>query len=105
MDGMAKQGDIHEGICGHGADCCPHSVTGTISSGSGDVYINGSPAARLNDDVIHNCPHCGTGYVSSASGKVIINGRGAARIGDKVTYPGGSGVITTASGNVAADNV
>ena len=103
MPAAARVTDEHEGICGHGALCCPHNVTGTIVAGSPDVSINGLAAARLNDAVIHDCPHCGTGYISSASGTVNINGRGAARLGDAVTYPGGGGVITTASGNVFMD--
>jgi len=100
MHGAARKGDQHRGTCGHGSLCCPHSVIGEISEGSPDVFINGRPAARLNDSVTHDCPHCGTGYVSSASGSVKANGRGIARIGDTVTYPGGSGTITAASGNV-----
>jgi uncharacterized Zn-binding protein involved in type VI secretion len=100
MPKAARVTDTHAGICDHGLPCCPHSVTGTITQGSPDTFINGKPAARLNDTVVHNCPHCGTGYISSASGTVNINGRGAARQGDEVTYPGGSGVITSGSGNV-----
>jgi len=99
MPGVARLNDQHEGICNHGAPCCPHSVIGVISTGSGTVNVNGRPMARLNDNVTHNCPHCGTGYISSASG-VNINGEHIARLGDDVTYPAGSGKITTASGDV-----
>ena len=99
MPASARVTDEHRGICGHGAPCCPHSVVGTIVQGSPDTNINGLAAARLNDAVVHNCPHCGTGYVSSASGTVNINGIPAARLGDSVTYPGGGGTITTASGD------
>jgi len=102
MAGWARKGDLHSGTCGHGEDCCPHNVTGSIVTASDNVLVNGIGAARLNDLVIHNCPHCGTGFISSASGTVNANGRGAARKGDKVTYPGGSGVIITASDNVFA---
>ena len=102
MPQSARVTDEHRGICGHGAPCCPHSVVGTIVEGSPDTNINGLPAARLGDLVIHNCPHCGIGWVTSSSGTVNINGRGAARLGDVVTYPGGGGVITTASGDVRA---
>ena len=102
MAASARVTDEHQGICGHGAPCCPHNVTGTIIEGSPNVFINDLAAARLNDNVVHDCPHCGTGYISSASATVNINGRGAARMGDSVTYPGGGGVITTASGNVFA---
>jgi uncharacterized Zn-binding protein involved in type VI secretion len=102
MPGVARLGDLHEGICDHGQLCCPHKVAGKIVSGSGNTYANGRPIARLNDEVEHNCPHCGTGNISSASGTVKVNGMGAARLGDTVTYPGGNGKITTAVGSVFA---
>jgi len=99
---VARLGDKHEGVCSHGLPCCPHNVSGEISSASGDVISNEKGEARLNDNVTHNCPHCGTGYVSSASGTVKNNGIGVARLGDSVTYPGGGGKIVSASGNVYA---
>ena len=101
MAKAARVTDTHAGICDHALPCCPHHVIGTITQGSPDTFINGMPAARLDDRVFHNCPHCGIGYISSASGAVKINGKGAAREGDKVTYPGGSGVIPSGSGNVS----
>lgn len=103
MPGVARKTDVHQGTCSHGAPCCPHSVTGTIIEGSPERSANGLNVARLNDKVEHNCPHCGTGFISSASSTVFANGRGVARLGDTVTYPGGSGTITTASGDVNAD--
>jgi uncharacterized Zn-binding protein involved in type VI secretion len=102
LAGVARLGDTHTGICNHGLKCCPHAVTGQISSASGNVNANGKGVARLGDSVVHNCPHCGTGNISSASGKVKVNGIGVARLGDSVTYPGGSGTIVSASGNVFA---
>jgi uncharacterized Zn-binding protein involved in type VI secretion len=102
MPGVARLGDAHSGICDHGEDCCPHAVAGVIVSGSGNVFANGRPVARLGDSVTHSCPHCGTGSISSASGTVKANGIGVARLGDSVTYPGGSGKIDSASGNVFA---
>jgi uncharacterized Zn-binding protein involved in type VI secretion len=101
-EGQARLGDRHSGICDHGLPCCPHNVTGVISSASPDVIVNGKGAARLNDSVTHDCPHCGTGYISSASKTVIANGRGVARKNDSVTYPGGGGTIITASSDVFA---
>ena len=99
---FARVTDEHRGICSHSAPCCPHIVTGTIVTGSPDVFVNGLQAARLNDSVVHNCPHCGTGHISSASGSVFANGIPVARLGDAVTYPGGGGIITTASPDVNA---
>ena len=102
MPALARVTDEHRGICGHGAPCCPHSVVGTIIQGSPDTNANGLPVARLNDSIEHNCPHCGTGHVSSCSSTVKANGIGVARLGDSVTYPGGGGTITIASGDVNA---
>ena len=102
MPSIARVGDEHRGICGHGAPCCPHHVVGTITEGSPGANANSRPVARLLDDVVHNCPHCGIGHVASSSVTVRANGIGAARIGDTVVYPGGWGLITTASGDVNA---
>lgn len=100
MAALARKTDEHRGVCDHGLLCCPHVVVGEIAEGSPDYYVNGLPAARLNDGVTHDCPHCGTGFISSSSQTVMANGRGIARLGDAVTYPAGSGTITMASGNV-----
>ena len=100
MTGIARVSDKHSGTCNHNAPCCPHSVSGEIVTGSINVSVNGLPIARLGDAVTHNCPHCGTGHISSASGSVFANGIPVARLGDNVTYPGGGGIITTASDNV-----
>jgi uncharacterized Zn-binding protein involved in type VI secretion len=102
MPRVARLDDIHSGICTHGLPCCPHNVTGPIVSASGDVKINSKGVARLGDSVIHNCPHCGTGNISSASGTVKANDIQVARLGDAVTYPGGGGVIVSASEDVNA---
>lgn len=100
MAGVARVGDRHEGICDHGAPCCPHFVSGTIVKGSTNVKANGKQVARLGDTVNHNCPHCGVGWISSSSSTVKANGIGVARIGDTVEYPGGSGVIVSGSVDV-----
>ena len=102
MPQIARVTDEHRGICGHGADCCPHNVVGEIVEGSPDTFANGLQVARLGDMVEHDCPHCGIGWISSSSSTVRANGIGVARLGDAVTYPGGGGTITTASGNVRA---
>jgi len=102
MPGEARIGDKHEGICSHGAPCCPHKVSGTIITGSPDVIANGVGVARLGDLAIHNCPHCGKGIIVTASLSVTANGMGIARLGDLVEYPGGIGVIITTSGDVLA---
>ena len=102
MPNVARVTDEHRGICSHGAPCCPHNVIGTIVKGSPDVFANKLQVARLGDMVEHNCPHCGIGWVTSSSSTIMANSIGVARLGDDVTYPGGSGTITTASSNVFA---
>jgi len=96
MPGVARVGDTHGGIC-HG-----NPVVGTIVEGSPNVITNGRRTARLNDGVVHNCPVCGTGNISSSSRTVLANGIGVARLGDSVAYPGGGGIITSASGDTFA---
>jgi uncharacterized Zn-binding protein involved in type VI secretion len=80
MPAAARQGDT--GV--------PHCSPYTIQSGSGDVFVNGRPAARQGDSsTVHlkpakRCsPHTST--ISAASGSVFVNGRGFARVGDRLT--------------------
>jgi len=100
MPRVARKGDYHEGVCGHGAICCPHSVAGPIVEGSSNVFTNSKLTARLHDEVTHDCPHCGTGYIAEGSSTVFVNNKPIARIGDRVVYPGGSGVIIEGSSDV-----
>lgn len=66
-----------------------------ITSGSGDVTVNGKPAARVGDSL---APHCKHGRsIAAGSGSVSINGKPAARVGDAISC-GGS--VSTGSGNV-----
>lgn len=71
-----------------GHDACPPVA---LASASGDVFINGRGAGRLNDTYAsHSCPAHSphVGHVSSGSTTVFINGRPAARIGDRVSCGG-----------------
>jgi len=78
----------------------------TQCEGSGDVFVNGIPVARLTD---FTCGHCFTPVpIVEASGTVFVNGLGIARIGDP--HPGHccgpvchGGVLSEGSGNVFAD--
>ena len=98
---VARINDRHTGMCDHGIPfCCPHSVQGVISTGSPTTQANNLSVARLGDSVIHNCPHCGTGHISTGSSNTLTDGMPTARLGDSVTYPGGSGVIVTASPDI-----
>ena len=72
---------------------CPqkgHSIN-TISSGSGDVFINGLPAARVGD-----ATSCGATIVTGSS-TVFINGKPAALLGAATSH---GGVIISGSENV-----
>ena len=77
MPGAARQGDAIQGTTAgeHNGHATPHGplpITGTISGGcSGDVFINGKPAARIGDTL---AAHNGTGAVSDGSGDVLIGG-------------------------------
>lgn len=50
--------------------CCGNSQ-GVIATGSGTVFVNGKPAARIGDAL---APHSGTGQISAGSGDVSIGG-------------------------------
>lgn len=96
MPGAARLGDS---CAGHG--CFPATP---IIEGSGDVIINGKPAARKSDAVLLHacpCPNMPHGVhnraISAGSGTVIINGKLAARIGDAI---GCGGSVAAGSGNV-----
>ncbi|MCE2029161.1 type VI secretion system PAAR protein [Sessilibacter corallicola] len=71
-----------------------------IISGSGDVLINGKPAARKGDSLLPHAkpkspPHGRS--ISEGSGSVYINGRPAARVLDAISC---GGLVCTGSGNV-----
>lgn len=80
----ARVGDAH---------ACPqkgHSVN-NIASGSGNVFINGVPAACLGDTT-----SCGATIIAGSS-TVFINGKPAALMGSATSH---GGVIISGSGNV-----
>lgn len=60
------------------------SETGQIRSGSGNVYINGKPAARAHLDNAECSDHPGIPKIlAQGSDSVYINGQPAARVGDR----------------------
>lgn len=73
---------------------CPRCAGGTIAAGAATVFIEGKPAARMNDAC-----DCGDGpsHVGSASPTVQIEGKGAARVGDTTCH---HGVITAGASTV-----
>jgi uncharacterized Zn-binding protein involved in type VI secretion len=76
----------------------PHPFVGTLTDAlSGDVKINGLPAATIDSVAVNQPPHIPTppgtafqtppsnrGTVVSGSATVLIGGKGAARAGDSV---------------------
>ncbi len=85
MPPAARFGDQHT---------CPHSAGGKIVAGAATVFINGKPAARLNDAC--QCAD-GSSHVGSASPTVSIEGSPAARLTDTTCH---HGVINQGSGDV-----
>ncbi len=96
MPSAARLGDS-----GGGHGCFPATP---IIAGSGDVSINGKPAARKGDAVLlHACPcpykpHGVHGRsISAGSSTVSINGKPAARVGDAIDC---GGEVASGSGDV-----
>ncbi|UXD96605.1 PAAR domain-containing protein [Cronobacter sakazakii] len=69
---------------------------GAISNGSGNVSINGAPAAMQGASSA-SCSIHGASAVSSGSGSVFINNNPAARTGDAT---GCGAAISSGSGDV-----
>jgi uncharacterized Zn-binding protein involved in type VI secretion len=67
-------------------DSVVHGCFGThqVQAGSGNVFANGIPVARLGDPVnVHCCgPVCHSGTFAAGAGKVFVNGKPCIRIGD-----------------------
>jgi len=80
----------------------------SISTGSGNVFVNGLPIARLSDRTTgHGPPPCfwPSTVITTGSGSVFVNGLPVARMTDKheVHCCGTSchdAIINTGSGNV-----
>ncbi|QDO84031.1 DUF2974 domain-containing protein [Shewanella psychropiezotolerans] len=96
---MPKAARLGDNCAGHG--CMPATP---IKAGSGDVSINGMPAAREGDPALLHacpCPHMPHGIhgrsISAGSANVSINGKPAARVGDAL---GCGGKVAAGSGDV-----
>jgi uncharacterized Zn-binding protein involved in type VI secretion len=86
----------------HGCPACPHSCKGPIIQGSPNVMVNGLPASRKGDMGVH-AACCGPNiwFAKGCSGTVKINGLGAHRKDDSQTHCGGTGQMTSGSGDVS----
>lgn len=108
MPAAARLNDTVKGTTGgeHSGHVPPHSpmtFTGEISAGcSGDVFINGRPAATVGSVTTERDGCCGSsqGAVAVGSSSVFINGKPAARLGDALAAHSGSGAISGGSGDV-----
>ena len=96
---MPKAARLGDSCAGHG--CFPATP---IVAGSGDVSVNGMPAARQGDTVLLHacpCPHMPHGIhgrsISAGSSNVSINGKPASRVGDAI---GCGGSVAAGSGDV-----
>lgn len=88
---------------GHVPPHSPETFSGEISSGcSGNVFINGRPAATVGSATTERDSCCGAsqGAVAAGSGKVFINGRPAARQGDALAAHSGTGAVSSGSPDV-----
>ena len=74
----------HPHVCPNVTGLVPH-VGGPIAVGSGNVFIGGLPAARVDDIIICVGP---PDKVAAGSGSVKINGKPAARMGDSSGHGG-----------------
>lgn len=108
MPGAARLNDGVAGTTagehsGHAPPHPPESFSGEISAGcSGNVFINGLPAATVGSVTTERDGCCGSsnGKVAAGSSSVFINGKPAARMGDALAPHSGSGNITSGSGDV-----
>ena len=106
MSRTARKDDCIIGVTNgeHSGHTPPHSsctLSGTIISGSKNVFINDKPAARIMDVTEeHDCCCAGSaGVIEEGSGKVFINGLNASRVGDRIKPHNGTAIISTDSSN------
>lgn len=64
-------------------DRCGTDVTGTITTGSDFVSIEGTPVARVGDTCTATCGH--TGRISTGSEVLFIEDIPVARVGDSIS--------------------
>ncbi|TNF32393.1 MAG: hypothetical protein EP329_10415 [Deltaproteobacteria bacterium] len=102
MPPQSRVSDIGEvGADAHGCPACPHSCKGPCTAGSPDVFVNKLPAARKGDPGIHAaCCGPNTWTATAGSSTVFINSKPAHRKDDAQAHCGGSGKMTTGSGDV-----
>ena len=77
-------------------------TTGKVLIGAATVFIEGRPAARLNETGVGNgCIGPNTFTIWTGSSSVFIEGRQAVRLGDRTLHCGmAPGVVTTGAASV-----
>ena len=102
MPASTRISDRTTGVCNIGEDCCPHSRSGTNSTGSPNVIINDLKCHRLGDTGPTNCPHGGTFESTQGSPNVFVNDMPKTRISDTTICQncGQSGNHVSGSDNV-----
>ena len=85
MASATRIGDSTSGTCDIAEDCCPHSRSGTNTSGSNNVFFNSKGAHRLGDSGNCNCPHGGNFQSTAGSHSVLVNNKPVARVGDSTS--------------------
>lgn len=88
-----------------GDKCSGHDACASVPlvEGSPNVFINGQPAGRINDQYqSHGCMAHGAHQdkIAKGSSTVFVNGRPIGRTGDSVTL---SGTVAEGSSNVFAN--
>lgn len=128
-NGVARVGDTISGTCtgiyeryetvGHDSDGHPirrwvqyeesGTVTGIITSGSPDTFIDGLAVARVGDTVsiTKTYPHSNhiddlevTGVISSGSDAMLVNGKKVACVGSKINASNVTATIERGSSTV-----
>lgn len=108
MSSAARLNDSVDGTTagehsGHSSPHPPEAFGGQISGGcSGNVFINGRPAATVGSVTTETDGCCGSsqGSVAAGSNTVFINGKPAARVGDALAAHSGSGKVASGSSDV-----
>jgi uncharacterized Zn-binding protein involved in type VI secretion len=102
MPGQGRLGDTAQVQAdAHGCPGCPHPGIGPSIGGSANVFVNGLPALRVNDQGIHAvCCGGNTWTATQGSSTVMINGKAAFRQNDPTQHCGGVGQLTVGSTDV-----
>ena len=107
MSGCARLGDSITGRTsgehnGHYPPHGPCGISGTITTGSPNIFVNGKPIVTVGSLTNESdcCDSNRQGTVAAGSGKIFANGKAVARIGDAINPHNGTATIASGSSNV-----